>query len=192
MEKSFIISILNKKGGVGKTPIAYALARELETYLATNEASIIEAFYKDYMIIAPADKLPIVENQKMIYDFGGFVSSGVLRIVEKSNLVLVPTNNEYDALKKTIETINEIEKINQNIIIVATRTEGKDYEEIKKNLDFSYPILELKKTKLFSYLTASGKSIDDIYSENALNKSVYASILSQWNDLLSHITEYIK
>ncbi|MDR0580312.1 MAG: hypothetical protein LBG21_06890 [Campylobacteraceae bacterium] len=182
------IAVVNKKGGSGKTPISGLLALELNAYIFTNEANILESFFKDYMFIAPADELPDL-NESIVYDFGGFIDKGILKIIEKCNIVLIPVNNEYDALKKTIETIDEIEKINQNIIIIATKTEGKDYDIIKQNIDSSYPIIELKKSKIFSNFTSTGKRFDELVNENALSKTTYASINKQWNELLLTIQE---
>lgn len=34
-----IISILNKKGGVGKTPFAFSIAKDLSLYLQSNDTS---------------------------------------------------------------------------------------------------------------------------------------------------------
>jgi hypothetical protein len=140
------------------------------------------------MFIAPADKMPNFD-ENVVYDFGGFVDKGILDIIKKCNIVIVPVNYEYDALKKTIETVGEIEQVNQNIIIVATKTESKDYDDIKKNLDFSYPILELKKSKIFANFTATGKKFSELVNENALTKITYANINKQWQELIATIQE---
>lgn len=42
-----IISIINKKGGVGKTPISFSLAKDLGYYLQSNDNSVIESIYPD-------------------------------------------------------------------------------------------------------------------------------------------------
>lgn len=192
--KNFIISVVNRKGGAGKTPIAYGLALEFDCNLLSNEENIVEEFYGDYMIVS--DELPLITEGQAIYDFGGFVDSGVLNIIKNSNLVIVPVNNEYDALKKTILTLNEIEKVNKNIIFVATKTDGKkDFNEIQNALsDYKYPFYELQQTKMFSYLTSTGKTIDDIYKDKVTANwwSGNGKILDQWNELISAINERIK
>ena len=40
-----IILVINKKGGVGKTPIAFSLAKDLGYYLQSNDNSVIESIY---------------------------------------------------------------------------------------------------------------------------------------------------
>ena len=40
-----IISVINKKGGVGKTSFAFSIAKDLGLYLQSNDASIIESIY---------------------------------------------------------------------------------------------------------------------------------------------------
>ena len=38
-----IISVINKKGGVGKTSFAFSIAKDLGLYLQSNDASVIES-----------------------------------------------------------------------------------------------------------------------------------------------------
>jgi len=40
-----IISIWSKKGGVGKTSLAFSLAKDLKMYLITNDDSLVEMVY---------------------------------------------------------------------------------------------------------------------------------------------------
>lgn len=41
-----IISVINKKGGVGKTPISFSLAKDLGYELQSNDNSVIETIYR--------------------------------------------------------------------------------------------------------------------------------------------------
>ena len=72
------ISILNKKGGVGKTPLAITLAKDLEYYLITNDDSVVEEAYAKYSKI---QKEPVLMNE-CVYDFGGFVNDSMLHVIE--------------------------------------------------------------------------------------------------------------
>lgn len=73
-DELMIISILNKKGGVGKTPFAFSIAKDLSLYLQSNDTSCIEQIYPNYAVITDSPKL--IDN--CVYDFGGFKSAGVL------------------------------------------------------------------------------------------------------------------
>jgi len=72
--RKMIISILNKKGGVGKTPFAFSIAKDLSLYLQSNDTSCIEQIYPNYAVITDTPKR--IDN--CVYDFGGFKSAGVL------------------------------------------------------------------------------------------------------------------
>lgn len=71
-----VISIINKKGGVGKTPIAFSLAKDLGYYLQSNDNSVIESIYPDMAKISATPEL----IDDCVYDFGGFVDTGVVNI----------------------------------------------------------------------------------------------------------------
>ncbi|HED0543717.1 TPA: hypothetical protein R4K23_001781, partial [Campylobacter jejuni] len=48
-----IISVVNKKGGVGKTPFSFSIAKDLEYFLQSNDNSIIEKIYPEKAKILP-------------------------------------------------------------------------------------------------------------------------------------------
>ena len=75
-----IISVINKKGGVGKTPISFSIAKDLGFYLQSNDNSVIESIYPDMAKISQSPE--IIDN--CVYDFGGFVTAGVLPILKES------------------------------------------------------------------------------------------------------------
>ena len=97
-----IISIINKKGGVGKTSFGFSIAKDLELYLQSNDASIIESIYPNMSKISAQPKL--IDN--CVYDFGGFVSAGVLDT--KSDFIIMPCTALYNSILRTSKTINEL------------------------------------------------------------------------------------
>ena len=110
------IALLNKKGGVGKTPFAFSIAKDLGLYLQSNDNSCIEKIYKGKAQILDE----VVEIDNCVYDFGGFVASGVLDIIKKCDAIIIPCLPSYNSFLRTLETIAEIASINKNIIILAT------------------------------------------------------------------------
>jgi len=193
VSKNYIISVFNVKGGVGKTVIAYSLAREFSTLLASNEHSIFTEFYNEAMRIAEADKLPIVKNTPIIYDFGGFIEQGIIRILQESNVIIIPVYYDFEALKKTLETIKAIEKYNKNIIVVATRIEGKQHKKIREAFEpyCSYRIIPLRKTNLFLEMTSTGQPLKQIVKKDKFTKKAYDGILSDWKEFIKAIKEYL-
>lgn len=75
-----IISVINKKGGVGKTPFAFSIAKDLEYFLQSNDNSIIEKIYPEKAKILPTPKK--IDN--CVYDFGGFVEKGDWILLKKA------------------------------------------------------------------------------------------------------------
>jgi cellulose biosynthesis protein BcsQ len=100
-----ILSIINKKGGVGKTPISFSLAKDLGYYLQSNDNSVIESIYPDMAKITEHPSL--IDN--CIYDFGGFVDAGVLQIIKESDVVMIPCSIDFNSILRTVETIEEIQ-----------------------------------------------------------------------------------
>jgi cellulose biosynthesis protein BcsQ len=193
MPENFVISVYNYKGGCGKTVISYALAREFNALIASNENNIFTKFYKDSMKIDKAENLPVVKNAPIIYDFGGFAEAGIIRILKASDIVIVPTYYDDEALSKTVQVIKEIRAYNPKIIIAVTRTEGKQFQKVYDELEqyFSFPIINMRKTTLFLTMTETGKSLKDIANENKRTKKAFGGIKQDFKVLKKIIKEQI-
>ena len=63
-----IISIASTKGGVGKTSLAFSLAKDLRYRYATNDMSVALNKYKNARYYP--NKIPLYSDT--VYDFGGF------------------------------------------------------------------------------------------------------------------------
>ncbi|MCD8477583.1 MAG: ParA family protein [Sulfurospirillum sp.] len=173
-----IISVINKKGGVGKTPISFSLAKDLGYYLQSNDNSVIESIYPDMAKISPSPE--IIDN--CIYDFGGFVTSGVLPILKASSAILIPTSNDYNSILRTVETIEEIQPLNENLFVVVTKTEKEsDFETVKNAINQHFDNLEffeLRLSKAFKNTIETGLSLTELYNETPLSKCAYKNCLS--------------
>jgi len=187
-----IISVINKKGGVGKTPLSVSLAIDLNYYLITNDDSVVEDIMPNpdnYLItnddsvvedIMPNPDMVMIQREPVlvedtVYDFGGFVS-----------------DNKIDSKKRTVKTIFEIQKYNSNIYIVATDyKKPKELQEIKADLGEvlpDTPILELKHTGLYDKVVEYGQSFNNMAEESPLIKRNCRAVIGQYN----HILETVK
>ncbi|EHH2375875.1 ParA family protein, partial [Campylobacter jejuni] len=135
-----IISVINKKGGVGKTPFAFSVAKDLEYFLQSNDNSIIEKIYPEKAKILPTPKK--IDN--CVYDFGGFVEKGVLDIIKESNkIIIIPCTSNYNSLLRTLETLNEIGNDGKVCILVTDYRDEKEKKQICETLESNFTDLNL-------------------------------------------------
>ncbi|MDX9743214.1 MAG: hypothetical protein RBT59_05295 [Arcobacteraceae bacterium] len=179
-----IISVLNKKGGVGKTPISFSLAKDLGYFLQSNDNSVVENIYPDMAKIT--SKPQLIEN--CVYDFGGFVDAGILDIIKNSDVVIVPCVNEYNSILRTVETIDEIKPFAKAILVVATKTDKEaDFKQVQSAIEEYFEdihFFELKNSKIFKNAIETGLSLTELYNENALSKSAYKTVYNQYLTVL--------
>jgi len=183
--KDKIFALASRKGGVGKTPIALSLAIDLKYFFLTNDRGIATEVYSNSKYMEKP--IPV---QNAVYDFGGYASAGVIDVVRQSDLLIIPVINESDAFVKTILTAHELEPHVKETILIATRTEKKDMDEIKKEMKKRLPkikIFELSKSKIFKRVTKDGMSVLQIANETPLNRYVYRKILAEYTELLNYI-----
>lgn len=186
------ISVINKKGGVGKTPVAGSLAVDLDYYLISNDESTIETLYPDRAKVMETPAL--IEDA--VYDFGGFADAGVINIIKHSDAIIVPCKNTPNSIKRTYQTIREIQGHAKEIAVVVTLTErGTDFEEVKGHLEKHFKGLkyfELKKSKAFDHQENTGMSISQIIEETPLTKHAYRDLAPQYYALLKYVKKHIK
>jgi MinD-like ATPase involved in chromosome partitioning or flagellar assembly len=188
------IAVMNKKGGVGKTPTAKTLAVDLDYYIISNDESTIEALYPER---AKVMDTPVLADE-VVYDFGGFADSGVLAIIKECDLVYVPCINTPDSIKRTYQTIKEIEPYNANIAVIVTKTEVKtdikkeivgDFDEVKNTLEKHFnniKFFELKLSKAFKHQEQTGQSLSQIINENGMTKWAYRDLNKQYSAILDY------
>ena len=145
------IAVINKKGGVGKTPFAFSIA----------------------------------------YDFGGFVAGGVLDILKGCKAIIVPCTPSYNAVLRTVETIEEISHINPNIVVIATNyKDDKELEFLNSNLKNRFqniPMFYFKNSKIVNNAINTGLSFTELYNENALSQRSYQIFFDEYQSLLTKL-----
>ncbi len=187
-----ILVVLNKKGSVGKTPITFNLAYDLNMNVITNDKSALIACYKENTTLT--NQLELINN--CFYDCGGFSAAGVSNIVENSDLVIVPVFNDPSSIIQTRDTLKQILPLVKNIFIVTTKTENKDADLIKANLDSKYPGLKyfnLPLTKAFNHSLKTGKSIKNLVENDKVYENWFGDFVkNHYNPLLEAVKEIIE
>ena len=171
--------IMNSKGGVGKTTISFNLAYDLEMNIITNDKSALLGCYKDKTTLT--NDLTFQENT--LYDCGGFSAPGILNIVQQVDLVLIPVFNDPSSLMQTKDTLNQILPIAKKVIIITTKTENKDADAIKNNLEKKYPGLEyfnLPLTKAFNHSLKKGKSIKNLVETDKVYENWFGDFVQNY------------
>ena len=181
------VSVITTDGGAGKTALSFALAKELNYYLLSNDDSVIEAVYKDMAQITK--ELPIIED--VVYDFGGFVDAGVLDIIKHSDIVIVPCINDLNSKMKAIKTINELKKYNNRFLVVATRLENtQDFKEIKSDIQEQFQdieVLPLRKTKMLKNGLEYGMSPLELIAESKQIAYAGRNFIPEYKEILKYV-----
>ena len=168
--------VINSKGSVGKTPISFNLAYDLDMNIITNDKLALIACYKDRTTLT--NQLELIENS--LYDCGGFSAPGILNIVEQVNIIIVPVFNDPSSLIQTRDTLKQILPLAKKVVIVTTKTENKDADIIKNNLDKKYPGLEyfnLSLTKAFNHSLKTGKSIKHLVETDKIYENWFGDFV---------------
>ena len=181
------ISVITTDGGAGKTAIAFALAKELDYYLLSNDDSVIEAVYPDRAQITK--ELPIIDD--VVYDFGGFVDAGVLDIIKHSDIVIVPCINDLNSKMKAIKTISELKKYNNRFLVIGTRLETKqDFKEIKADIKEQFSdieVLPLRKTKMLKNGLEYGLSPLELVAESKQIAYAGRNFIPEYKEILKYV-----
>ena len=183
-----VITFFNKKGGTGKTSFSFSVAKDLNYPLLSNDDSVIEEIYPSKAKIL--EKLQLIEHD-VVYDLGGFIDEDAIEIFKGSSIVVVPTTLDINAIKRTINSIMEINAYCSNILIVINRIKldklGKYRQSIEALKGLGKSIVHIRETEAITNSIHLGKTITELYSENNFTKNQYKGIYHDYNKLLTEI-----
>lgn len=181
------IAVITTDGGAGKTAISFALAKELDYYLISNDDSVIELIYPD---MAQITKEPTIIDDT-VYDFGGFVDNGVLEIIKHCDIVIVPCINDLNSKMKAIKIINELSKYNNRFLVVATRLENtQDFNDINSSIQDEFKdikVLPLRKTKMFKNGLEFGLSPLELIAESKQIAYAGRNFIPEYKEVLEYV-----
>lgn len=181
-----IITIYNKKGGVGKTSLSYNLARDLNFFMLSNDDSIIEKAYPNKAKIL--ERIKVIEDQNIIYDLGGFVDSNAVEVFKKSDLIIVPTIADVNSIKRTVNTVKELETFNTNIIVIGNIIKSEnDIGFIQQYLKADFFIAE---SKIFQKSLLEQSSVLEIVYKTKIDLYRYRKVLKGYETLLNYLKDF--
>lgn len=196
-----IVSVFNFKGGEGKTGIAVNLALTEGLALITNDVySPIESAISAERLIKlqkGQDFPELPADIDVVYDLGGYVDSRTGAVLQRSDWVLIPVQNEYKALQTAINAIAEAMTFNPNIVVIANKLESDaDFENIKGvihgvaasgNGRTRIPVFPMKKTRAFDHVIEKGKSLREFVYEGGSLGYHFQTPCEQFDAIIEHL-----
>jgi len=192
-----VITFFNKKGGTGKTSLAFSIAKDLNFPLLSNDDSVIEEIYPNKAKIV--DKVELIEHD-VVYDLGGYIDPGIIDIFKGSHAIVVPTTLDINSIKRTINTVMEVHRYCDNILIIINRVKQSKLEKYKQSLQalegLGKDIIHLRESEIITNSIHSGKTITELYGESGLTKSQYKGVFQdyakiiKWLKKVDEVEEY--
>jgi len=183
------ITFLNKKGGVGKTSLAFSVAKDLGYFLISNDDSVIESSYPDKARIM--EKVKYIADADIVYDLGGFVDNNAIEIIKNSNIIFIPTLLDINSIKRTINTVAEIQELNNEIVLIVNNYTANDLKKYRTAVDklkqIGCDIIFIQKSEAIPNSLYIGKTITEQYNASNLNKKSFKRIYEAYSSILKRI-----
>ena len=187
------ISVMNFKGGQGKTSIALNLAYSFDYGIVANETySVLKNHLDNNHLLITTDAIPN-ELDDVIYDFGGGITKYMMPVLKRSHVILIPFVVEQANVEVTIEAINSVLPLNENIILVPNKIKesDKDYQVLLDTLkEFGFdhlPISPIRSSMALQNIFTEHKTIEQMQSEGGLNGFNYRKVSEDFNNLIKLI-----
>lgn len=188
------ITVMNFKGGVGKTSFALNIALMRGCAIVTNDVfSPLERVMspKKILKLFPTNEIPkFPKKLDLVFDLGGHIDPRTIDALKQSDVVVIPVFGDYLSTQTSLECISEVLPLHSNIIVVANRAEPGDYDKLKILVDKFYPglpVFPLNKSKAFENVFKKRRSLKDMAESGGLEGYSYRTVFLQFLEIVKHI-----
>ena len=185
-----LIAIVGTKGVQWKSTLANAIAHEFGFGIITNDvdSSSDEYFPKGRVLkVHNDDLLPeIPRHIGAIFDGKAGIDEPVVRdAVSKADLVIIPCAYWVEEVKRAKRAIREMEKLNDEIVIVANAMEKGQAEEIHRIFEgeFRYPVFTIRRSRLVAELLFTAESLTEKRNRSPLIAHCMKDVIQQFEQL---------
>lgn len=118
--------VVNFKGGVGKSMIAYTLITSFgyKGYEIDPYGSLARRVGEDKVVFVDINgKLPddIERYKKVVFDFGGFDDALIYEAAKVSDMVIVPFDPTLESVQTTMDMFESLKEIGLPVLFVANK-----------------------------------------------------------------------
>lgn len=189
------ISIMNFKGGQGKSSIALNLGYTYDYGIVANETYTVlkKHLDEDHLLIVPGE---IPKNlDDVIYDFGGGITKYMQPVLERSDIIIIPFIVELLDMEVTLETIHSVLslKLGNKVVLVPNliSVDDKSYPillETLKEYEFDHlPLYPIRKSAAVKNIFVEHRTVAAMQAEGGLNGFNYRKVNKDFNNLINLI-----
>lgn len=147
----------------------------------------------DLVSLNPNNEIEIDDEDKIIFDFGGYLDSRVVDVAKYvDHVVLLIMYQSKAELKLIVKAVNSLKKYNENISVIINNTETNMIFEAEEILNIALPdvtLLTLNRSKYFHRLANYNKSVYDLHDESKLERSqLNKTVIPQLENIFDKLT----
>lgn len=191
------ITIVNFKGGVGKSMIAHQLISgfgfrgcEIDPY-----GSLSDRLPNEVNRIEIQEKYLPVPEEETIFDFGGFDDIKLDQAIGYSDLIIIPFIPTLETIQGTVDTLIRVAPMNKPILMVPNMSQKEnDINDAKfvfeETLGFEVEMFPIPMSVGLQTAINENKSIIELTQQGGIKAYAYKKGANLLRDLHAKIREY--